>query len=138
MTSTSVETGHVEKVKRLFEYFGKGDVESIVDLCSKEVDWLHGGNPAILPYCQHYYGKKGVAEFFEAVARSIEPTSVVPSNFREVGDTVYHDFHVSARVIPTGKHYAVDVTYSWRFDSHGKIDQYRSTGDFSAAEAAFL
>ena len=137
MASSTIKLSNVETVKRLFEYFGKGDVASILELCSDDVDWLHDGNPDIIPFCRHFHGKAGVAQFFATVGQSIQPTSVIPSNFRQEGNEVRHDFHVSAKVVSTGRDYSVDVPYIWTFNEEGMICKYRCPGDFAEVEAAF-
>jgi ketosteroid isomerase-like protein len=137
MAATATQTSNIDTILRLFDYFGKGDAAGIVNLCSDDVDWLHDGNPDIIPFCQHYHGKNGVMQFFMAVGQNIQPVKVVPANFRQSGNEVHHDFHVTANVISTGKTYSVDVTYIWTFNDEGKICKYRCPGDFSGVEAAF-
>lgn len=137
MASTAVKASHTDTIIRLFECFGKGDVSGILDLCSDDVDWLHDGNPDIIPFARHFHGKEGVGQFFMSVGQSIQPVEVIPANFQETGNEVRHDFHVSAKVIATGKSYAVDSRYIWTFNEDGKICMFRCPGDFSDVEAAF-
>lgn len=125
-----------QKVMRIFECFGKGDLQGIVDMCSEDCDFLHGGS-SVIPFAQPYKGKKGAMQFFQTIGQSIDVSKIVPSNFRIKPNEVNHNFHVEATVKATGKSYTVDANYQWIFDRNGNICKHRSTGDFSQVEAAF-
>lgn len=130
-------TSNIQAVQLIFEKFGQGDVPGIIDLCSDDCEWHHGGDASLIPFATPFHGKQGVGEFFQSVVQSIAVSNIRPSGFRENGKVVTHDFHVEATVLATGKFYSADVLYEWTFDENGKICRHRSTGDFSAAEAAF-
>ena len=125
-----------QKVMRIFEYFGKGDIQSIVDMCSDDCDFLHGGD-AIIPFAKPFKGKKGAAQFFQTIAQNIDVSKIVPSNFKVKPNEISHDFYVEATAKATGRPYSVTALYQWVFDQNGKICRHRSTGDFSKVEAAF-
>lgn len=127
----------VQQIAQLFERFGNGDIAGILTMCSEDCDWMHGGNPAIIPYARTFRGRAGVAAFFDAVGKAIEVSSIRPDNYRELGSEVSHDFHVEATVRATGKPYIVDARYIWTFNPDGLIGRFRGTGDFTAVEAAF-
>ena len=123
---------------QLFAYFGEGNFSALKDLWSEDCTVHHGGNPTAIPFAKPYQGKNGVVEFFQTIGSSITVSNLVPSNFREEGNEVIHDFHVEATVNANGRSYKADVTYVWTFNEQGQICKHHSFGDFAEAEAAFL
>lgn len=136
MLATATKS-NVSTVNAIFEKFGQGDLPGILEMCADNCMFHHGGDPSVIPFAKPFHGKQGAAAFFMTIAQNINVTSLAPSNFRESGNTVLHDFHVEATVLATGKSYAADVLYEWDFDENGQISAHRSTGDFTEAEAAF-
>lgn len=136
-TASEVTFSNLPKVYALFEKFGRGDIQAILEMCSQDCYWLHGGDPGAIPFARPFKGKQGVAEFFQTLIRTIAVSQLHPSAFQENGPVVSHHLHVEATVLATGKSYVANVQYAWTFDQHGLISHYSCTGDFSAAEAAF-
>jgi ketosteroid isomerase-like protein len=134
---TAQTVSNQQKVMQLFDYFGKGNVPAIIEMCSDDCDWKHGGDGNVIPFAKPYKGKKGVGQFFQSIGQSISVSNILPSNFKVSGNEVSHDFHVEATVKDTGKSYVADVLYMWTFDNQGKICKHRSPGNYSAVEAAF-
>ncbi len=136
-TAPLTQSVNIQKAQSIFTKFKQGDLPGILEICSDDCVFQHGGDPSLIPFAKPFYGKNGVAEFFQTIAQSINASNVSPSNFRVNGNEVSHDLHVEATVVATGKSYAVDLIYTWVFDENGLICGHSSTGDFSAAHAAF-
>ncbi len=137
MAATATATPNIENVLDTFACFGRGDVPTILAKLTDDVEWHHGGDESLIPYAKPYFGKAGAAEFFQTLGQSIAVTNMAPTNFRQVGDDVHHDFHVEADVPSTAKSFVVDAQVVWGFDQNGKICSYHSMGDFSPVEEAF-
>lgn len=137
MAGTASATSNIETVADIFACFGKGDVPAILAKLTDDVEWRHGGNPDIIPYAKPYFGKAGATEFFQTLGSSIAVKSLVPANFRMVGNDVHHEFHVEADVPATGKSFVADAEVVWGFDQNGKVCSYVSSGDYTSLEEAF-
>jgi ketosteroid isomerase-like protein len=76
-----------EVVKKAYEAFGKGDVPTILNLISDEVDWEFVASPS-LPYAGNRKDKKGTADFFADLARVDEIHAFEPREFIEANEHV--------------------------------------------------
>ena len=130
---------NVETVKGMYEAFGRGDVPSIVDHMSLDVDWDYAQTVDV-PWLRHRRGREGVREFFGAVAEGIEFRSF---RVKEVfaapgGDVVVALVDVDAVAKKTGKPIREeDEIHLWRFGADGKVVRFRHSVD-SAKHAAAL
>ena len=85
----SAEAPGVTLAKSLYAAFGKGDVATIVNACTSDVDWEVVGRSSDFPSFGARKGQSGVKEFFEAVGAHCTFTEFAPKEFFAVGDKVF-------------------------------------------------
>jgi ketosteroid isomerase-like protein len=127
----------VAAVQKIYEAFGAGDVEAILDQLADPVDWSAATTSTAAPW----YGKRTtrdeVAAFFQELGGNTEVSVFNPKSFTANDDgevMVLMDF--GAKVNATGKSFAFDEFHYWRFDADGKIAQFVGSEDTAQVEAA--
>jgi len=58
-------------VKRIYEAFGRGDIEAILTNLTDDVEWNVSGRQDGIPYAGTYHGRNGARDFFSLLAESI-------------------------------------------------------------------
>ena len=137
MSSTATAT-NLETVKALYEAFGAGDVEAILEMVSEDVEFdpwadsfLHRAG---VPWLTRRSGREGVAEFFAMVGQfDIKEFSVL--------DIMAGDKQVAAEIVieagvPGGGRYRDEEMHLWSFDADGKINRLRHYTDTAKHIAA--
>jgi uncharacterized protein len=79
--------GSIELVRRVFAAFAERDVEAVLELVGRDVEFF----PPTATIAGHetpYRGHEGLRKYFEDVARIWEVLEVVPHEYREAGDQV--------------------------------------------------
>ena len=76
---------NAQVVREAYECFGRGDIPSLLELLSDDVDWE---SPGILPVGGNYRGHDGVGEFFTTVAERWPELDVSPDDLVADGDYV--------------------------------------------------
>ena len=127
---------HIETAKQLYEAFGRGDVEAILDRVTDDVDWSTDAATDAAPWYGRRHGKDEVRGFFEAVAKTGPVTDFTPLSYasNQDGDVmvlIRYAFTVSA----TGKHVAMNMHHYFRF-REDKVCFVRSSEDTAQVAAA--
>lgn len=129
---------NIESVKSMYEAFGRGDVASILQHMSGDVDWDYG-QTADVPWLSPRRGPDGVKSFFGAVAEGI---SFEKFALKEVfastdGKIVVALVDVEAVIKKTGiRLREEDEIHLWRFGADGKVARFRHGVDTAKHLAA--
>jgi uncharacterized protein len=116
----------IETIQRVYEAFGRGDVDAILAVVDDDVDWASEPESSIAPWHGVHKGKGEVQEFFEAIAKNLEVTEFTPLAFASNDTDVLTVVRFGMRIPATGKSGAMDIHHWFRFGD-GKIVQYRGT-----------
>jgi|SRR5712691_9778699 len=73
------ESDNMTLIGRIYEAFGRGDIGYIIDQLTDDVRWVSHLEP-IVPWSGDYSGKTNVPKFFEAIANSVQTTSLPPKS----------------------------------------------------------
>ena len=76
---------NTQTVREAYDCFARGDIPSLIEMMSDEVDWE---TPGILPQSGTFRGHDGVGEFFAGVAENWSELEVNPSDLIANGSTV--------------------------------------------------
>ena len=132
---------HIETVQKLYQAFGRGDVATILDHHSEDVDWAVAVAPKngaeLVPYYEHFRGKTNTTKFFSGFAGETNITVFEPRAFFESGQRVAVWTFVDVTVKRTGKRYTHEQMHLWDFDGAGKVIRYRHFEDTAAVIACF-
>ena len=127
------ENENTERVRRVFEAFGRGDVEYILDQLADDVRFVGHLDP-VVPWSGEFSGKDDVARFFQALGESVEVTDHPLNALVAQDDTVVATGDVSFRVRDTDKAGSSSWVYIFKL-TDGEIQSYDQYNDARLAEA---
>jgi uncharacterized protein len=127
---------NIQTTKELYEAFGRGDAEAILDRVTDDVDWSTDAAITSAPWYGPRHGKDGVRSFFEAIGKTGPVTELTPLSFASSDDgDVMVFLRYAFTVTTTGKHVAMNMHHYWRFRD-GKVRFVRSSEDTAQVAAA--
>jgi uncharacterized protein len=126
---------NIKTIQRLYEAFGSGDVQTILDSVTEDVDWATETSSTVAPWYGVRRGKKAVTSFFEAFGSTMEVQEFNPYAFAANDTEVHTVVYCRATSRATGKVIDHDLHHYFRFDN-GKVAFYRGTEDTAQTEAA--
>ncbi len=77
---------NVELIKSAYAAFTRGDLQTILDLCSEDLDFQHPMPQTIWPWAGKRKGRTGLAEFIVGLGDTIEYPQFEPREFIASGD----------------------------------------------------
>ena len=125
---------NIKTITQVYEAFGRGDVATILDAVTDDVDWAAEANSAVAPWYGAHHGKDAVAGFFAAFGSAMEVEEFTPVSLAANDTDVLTVIRFRARSRSTGKTAAMDLHHYFRFRD-GKIAYYRGTEDTAQTEA---
>jgi ketosteroid isomerase-like protein len=126
----------IQTIQSIYEAFGRGDVEFILDQLTDDVDWASCPDSDVAPWHGIHRGRAEVPAFFKSLGDTLQITAFTPLSFASNETDVMVVTHWGATAPATGKSAEMDIHHWWRFRD-GKIYYYRGTED-TAATAAML
>lgn len=120
---------NVGVVQEIYEAFGRGDVEFILDRLADQVDFGAETSSTAAPWYGLRTTKAEVADFFAAIGATLEVTEFTPLAIASNDTDVMAVIRFGVRVPATGKSGSMDLHHWWRFDADGKVSFYRGTED---------
>ena len=118
---------NVKTVQAIYEAFGRGDVATILEQVTDDVDWAVEPDGRA-PWNGVRRGKEQVAGFFQAIAEHSEVTGFTPLAFASNDTDVMTVIRYDVRVPATGKSGTMDLHHWWRFRD-GNVCFVRGTED---------
>jgi uncharacterized protein len=127
---------NLETVRAIYDAFGRGDVDAILERCTDDVDWSSDAAIAVAPWQGPKRGKAELPSFFAGIAQTgpvneFTPLSFTSNNNDEVMVFLRYAFTVTA----TGKDVATNLHHFWRFRD-GKVAYYRGSEDTALVASA--
>jgi hypothetical protein len=129
------EQQNIEVVKRGYEAFGSGDINSLLDLFHENIEW-HQPKAEGLPYQEKYNGREAVGEMFASLDENEDISHFEPQEFIAQGDKVVVLGTMSATVKDTGRDYQTDWVHIFTVRD-GKVTNFKELFDTAAASKAF-
>jgi uncharacterized protein len=78
---------NVALIKKMYAASSSGDVQTILDSITDDVEWVNYG-PSTIPYSGSWRGRSQVGEFFQAMGSSTTGGKVAPDTVIGDGETV--------------------------------------------------
>ena len=127
---------NIETARRVYEAFGRGDVQAILDWVTDDVDWSTDAAIPSAPWYGPRRGKDEVVRFFAAVGGTGPVTEFTPLAYagNEDGDVMVF-LRYAFTVTATGKHVEMNMHHYWKFRD-GKACYVRSSEDTAQVAAA--
>ena len=132
---TSAPSQHVETVKQIYEWFGRGDAEHILETFAPDVEFrLAEGHP-YQPTGAPWIGKEQVVQnFFMKAGPEWENWTVALDAIHDLNDVVVSEGRYRGIYKPTGKTMDVQVCHVWKFRD-GKIASFHQYLDSARLQA---
>lgn len=129
-------TRNLATIRRMYDAFGQGDVETILTLVTDDVDWATDAAIESAPWYGPKQGKDGVRSFFAGIAQTGPVTEFTPLSYtdNDEGDVmvlIRYGFTVTA----TGKTAQMHLHHYFRFRD-GKVCYVRCSEDTALVAAA--
>src|SRR4051794_22902249 len=105
----------IETIQRVYEAFGRGDVDAILAEVADDVDWAPEAASSSAPWYGHCANKAVVPKFFEGIASSIDVTEFTPLSFASNDTDVMATIRFAFTVRATGKSANMDLHHWFRF-----------------------
>jgi len=130
------EQENIALVQRMYEAFARGDIQTIVENLTDDVEWIAEGPSSVA-----YFGTmKGPAEvkskFFGGLASTQEDMKLTPEDFIAQGDGVAMFGRYSAKVKATGKRFDAALAHLFKI-RNGKVSKFVNLGDTAAVAEAY-
>jgi ketosteroid isomerase-like protein len=127
---------NVDTVKAIYEAFGRGDVDAILERCTDDVDWAADARIEVAPWHGVKHGKAELPSFFEGIQKTGPVTEFMPVSFtaNDDGDVMVF-LRYAFTATATGKHVATNLHHYWRFRD-GKVAYYRGSEDTALIASA--
>jgi uncharacterized protein len=127
---------NAEIAKKAYEYFGSGDISSLLNLYSQDIKWT---TPKIenAVFSGSRQGKDALVEFFEQLGEAEEFSRFEPKEFIAQGDKVVVLGEFTATVKATGNTYSAEWVHVTTFKD-GKITEFQEYFDTGEANRAHL
>lgn len=130
----SEENVHI--VQESYAAFGRGDIPSVLNLLTDDVEWTVPGPADILPHAGTFRGREQVERFFTQLSQAIEYEQFEARDFVAGGEGVVALGYEKGRARPTGRtfegHWAMVFVLR-----AGRIASFRAYADTAAAVEAF-
>jgi ketosteroid isomerase-like protein len=124
-----VEEENVSKVKRLYDFFKRREVDSIMSMFADNAV-MHGPAPSgVVPWGGTYNGRSGVAQFFKTLGESLEPQQFDLHDFIAQDNKVVVLGYQKGRAKPTGRPYEIEFVHVWTIRDDGKFIEFRVYND---------
>lgn len=122
-------------IQKLYDAFGRGDIQGILDNLTDDVQWGLEG-PAIIPFAGRRTGPAQVQGFFEALATTQSGMKLTVEHFVAQGNLVATIGRFAGTVTATGKSFDVAVAHFFEIRD-GKVARFVDFGDTAALADAY-
>jgi ketosteroid isomerase-like protein len=94
--------GNLATIRAIYDAFGTGDVETILDAVADDLDWAVDAEP-VAPWYGQRTGKDSVASFFADIAGSTEMQDFAVEGMGASDNEVFAFLRFAARMTATGR-----------------------------------
>jgi uncharacterized protein len=126
---------NIKTISQIYEAFGRGDVATILNGVTDDVDWAAEAASPSAPWYGVRHGRDAVAQFFTDFGSAMEIEEFTPVSYAGNDTDVLTVVRCRARSRSTGKPISMDLHHYFKFRD-GKIAYYRGTEDTAQTEAA--
>lgn len=126
---------NVALVQKLLDAFGRGDVQGILDNCSKECEFYCPG-PDVIPYAGRKKGLAQIKSYFDTLIGTQSDANLSVDQFVADDDNVVAIGRYLAKVNSTGKQFETPVVLTFQVEG-GKVSRHMVLGDTAAVSASY-
>jgi ketosteroid isomerase-like protein len=126
---------NIKTVQTMYEAFGRGDVGTVLENVTDDVDWGTEAASTAAPWYGVRHGKDEAASFFQAFGSTMEVQEFTPVTFAANDSDVLTVVRCRTKSRATGRTSAMDLHHFFRFRD-GKVWYYRGSEDTAQTESA--
>jgi len=130
------EQDNTQIVKEAYAAFKRGDIPSILNMLSDDVNWFLPGPTDIVPVAGMRRGRAEVGQFFSTLDETQEAKQFEPQEFIAQGDKVVVLGQYTWRVKATGREFSSDWAHVFTVRD-GKVVGFKEYYDTGAAADAY-
>jgi quercetin dioxygenase-like cupin family protein/ketosteroid isomerase-like protein len=127
---------HAATVATIYEAFGRGDIETILDQLADDIEWESGVRDTGLDYLRERHGKQEVAGFFSALMANLVLTHFEPLALCAADDYVTVPVRHAGSIVGGGEVPMTTEAHVWRFGADGKVVSFKHVFDYALHERA--
>jgi ketosteroid isomerase-like protein len=131
MNAQDIQTSNLAAVRTVYDAFGRGDIQTILDACAPNIQWHSGGVREDFAAFGARTGLDGVKSFFKDVSENNQFSLFEPRDFVASGDKVVAIGHYTMTQKKTGKPVDSDFAHIFTFKG-GKCVAWRELNDSAA------
>jgi ketosteroid isomerase-like protein len=128
---------HLDAISRLYESFGRGDMDGVLAELADDVDWAAEAASTSVPWYGPFKGTGEVPKFFEAIAASVDISAFDIVGMTASDSDVVATLHWTFTVKSTGKSASMYMQHWWRFGDGDRVVFFRGSEDSEQSAAAF-
>jgi ketosteroid isomerase-like protein len=130
------EQQNVDLIKRVYEAFGKGDIDTIIDSLADQLVWRFDA-PSVIPYAGEYKTPDQMKEgFFGSLASTQKDYALKTDEFIAQDDKVIMVGSYGATVNATGKRFDLPLVHFWTIQN-GKVKRFVNFTDTAEVAEAY-
>ena len=126
----------IAAVRRLYDAYGRGDVDAVLADLAADVDWAAEAAGTSVPWWGSFHGNGEVPRFFKEIGTNVDVTEFDLVSFTSNDTDVVAIVHWAFTVNATGKTASMYMQHWWRF-ADGKIVFFRGSEDTEQSARAF-
>jgi ketosteroid isomerase-like protein len=119
---------NIKTIEQVYAAFGSGDVETILDALTEDIDWAADVATPVAPWHGERHGKGAVTDFFATFGQTMDVHDFTPISIAANDTDVLTVVRHSATARTTGKTITMNLHHYFRFRD-GKIAYYRGSED---------
>lgn len=127
---------NIKLVQSLYAAFGRGDIATLVDGLTPDVEWTSGGEKNDFPTFGTFRGRTGVQQFFAHVADTIAFSEFAPRDFYPTGDKVFVLGRYTGKIKKTGRTAGSEWVHVFTIKG-GKASRFQEFTDTAAFVQAY-
>ena len=115
--------GNMETLQGIYDAFGKGDIDAIVEQLDDDVQWDQEAPAYGVPIYEPGVGKDHARRFFGLLS-GLEFERFEPTNFLVGGDQIAVTINIRAKILATGNVAEALEIHLWTFGADGKVSRF--------------
>jgi len=133
---TTLTTTTLQTTQHILDSFTRGDIPAILATNAPNVQWIHPGDPGIVPFAGTFNNIEGAVQFFQGIGQSVQVTAFEPRSFREEGNVIHAEVRIAGVGLATGKTYENVVEMAFTYNDDGQLVRYEAFVDPTSLENA--
>jgi ketosteroid isomerase-like protein len=130
------EDTNIQTVQQLYNAFGQGNIDMILNALAEDVEWHQPGPTDVLPWAGTRHGRVQVAQFFTAIGETLEFLQFEPREFLAHENTAVVFGYERALAKPTNRTFESEWVMVFTLRA-GQVVRLRAYHDTAAMVIAF-